>query len=322
MGAIEIVRERLARWHDNLLQARIPPYIQPELFHYTNVEGLHGIIKSNRIWASSALYMNDSSEVEYGWRLVFDVIGEWLNKNAHRESPPPLSLLVLRYLGYYFFNSPYPRPFSTGIYVACFCKDGDLLSQWRAYGQAGGYSIGMLSSELEIGLLSPGMRTTLLEVEYDPQKQRKIVHSTLKSFIEEVEQARLEEHGKQDYLFEELGIVLAEVLLDRIVGFKHQAFQGECEWRLVTRSRLSSLHHDLRQDEEKREPDLKYRTSKGMLIPFVEIEPLGEGILPIRTVRIGPSLNKAKAESGLMRFLVQHNHGRVKVLGCDTPVQL
>lgn len=240
MGDIEIVRERLARWHDNLLQASIPPYIQPELFHYTNVEGLHGIIKSNRIWASSALYMNDSSEVEYGWGLVSDVIGEWLNANAHRESPPPLSLLALRYLSYYFFNSPHPHPsFSTGVYVACFCEDGDLLSQWRAYGQAGGYSIGMLSSELEIGVLSPGMRTTLVKVEYDPQKQRKIVHSTLKSFIEEVEQARLEEPGKQDYLrnlVAELGVVLAEVLLDRIVGFKHQAFDEECEWRLVTRS--------------------------------------------------------------------------------------
>jgi hypothetical protein len=28
------------------------------------------------------------------------------------------------------------------IFVVSFCPDGDLLSQWRGYGQSGGYAIG------------------------------------------------------------------------------------------------------------------------------------------------------------------------------------
>src|SRR5216683_1419399 len=40
------------------------------IFHYTTAAGLLGIVRSNRLWASDLLYMNDSTEVEYGRQLI------------------------------------------------------------------------------------------------------------------------------------------------------------------------------------------------------------------------------------------------------------
>ena len=41
---------RLDQLYDAKQRERIPAYIQPELFHYTTVEGLKGIIESNTLW--------------------------------------------------------------------------------------------------------------------------------------------------------------------------------------------------------------------------------------------------------------------------------
>lgn len=39
--------------------------IHPELFHYTNAEGLIGIIESQSIWATHYAYLNDSEEIRH-----------------------------------------------------------------------------------------------------------------------------------------------------------------------------------------------------------------------------------------------------------------
>ena len=40
-----------------------------QLFHYTTVAGLQGIIENNCLHASAAYFLNDSSEIEYGIRV-------------------------------------------------------------------------------------------------------------------------------------------------------------------------------------------------------------------------------------------------------------
>jgi hypothetical protein len=34
------------------------------------------------------------------------------------------------------------KEYGEPIYLSCFCEDDNLLSQWRAYGTSGGYSLG------------------------------------------------------------------------------------------------------------------------------------------------------------------------------------
>ena len=40
------------------------------LFHYTSAEGLLGILRDQRVWASDPEYLNDYTELRYGEELV------------------------------------------------------------------------------------------------------------------------------------------------------------------------------------------------------------------------------------------------------------
>ena len=271
---------RLDALYDAKQQEMVPLYIQPELFHYTTVEGLKGIIESNTLWATSAYHLNDSSEIEYGCKLVSDTINEWLIAN-HQQQPNGLTLplLVLKHLRT-FFEDPVSRVSRhVGIYVSCFCENGNLLSQWRAYGQAGGYSIGLLSSELELAMCAPGFfATRLLKVNYDRKQQYARIHSVLRDFIEVVEDQTLytipnERPALLEFL-SQLETYLLELVMDEIVAFKNPAFEQEREWRIVARPRLIEMWRDWIEHDGTNNnrtqgttaTPVQYRHSRGVLV--------------------------------------------------------
>jgi len=51
-GLPDALQKRLESLYDRKAVDVIAPYIQPELFHYTTVEGLRGIVQSNVLHAS------------------------------------------------------------------------------------------------------------------------------------------------------------------------------------------------------------------------------------------------------------------------------
>lgn len=57
-------------------------------------------------------------------------------------------------------------------YVVCFSAARDLLSQWRAYGQQGGYAIGFSGGALQSVAAAPRTRISLVPVVYDPEVQQ------------------------------------------------------------------------------------------------------------------------------------------------------
>src|SRR5437868_12026730 len=63
--------------------AQMPP--KDLLFHYTTAEGLKGIIEKNELWATSAYFLNDSTEITYGCGLLKEVLDEWIAKNPRPE---------------------------------------------------------------------------------------------------------------------------------------------------------------------------------------------------------------------------------------------
>jgi hypothetical protein len=100
------------------------------LFHYTNGQGLVGILTSGVLWATDIRFLNDGSELLYGASLL-------------RDAATGLGGQTKRGIG--FFRALE----RCNIHVACFCAERDLLSQWRAYGEFGsGYAIGFRRSWL------------------------------------------------------------------------------------------------------------------------------------------------------------------------------
>jgi len=107
------------------------------LHHYTSGQGLLGILGSGQMYCTNVLYMNDSSEMDYGRELVAQILHDqrqyW--PEAVRRCLDRIPLMLEQPDFQYF--------------VSCFCEKSDLLSQWRAYGaQAAGYSVGFSTDDL------------------------------------------------------------------------------------------------------------------------------------------------------------------------------
>ncbi|MCY3983998.1 MAG: hypothetical protein OXE85_08790 [Roseovarius sp.] len=114
----------------------------PELFHYTSITALEGILETNTLWASHARFLNDSSEFDLMWvrvnetlELLLDgqdidlttaVIWQGIINKANLDRLKPLALREC---------APFIASFTT--HEGWYEQKNSLLSQWRGYGRNG-----------------------------------------------------------------------------------------------------------------------------------------------------------------------------------------
>jgi hypothetical protein len=293
-------------WKDELAAARPqPPH---DLWHYTTAPPLISMIESRALWATNAVFMNDQTEISHAaWllqRLVGEPDGGAANDKRRATDDPADSVIreVLARLHNYI-----------EIYVVCFCAVPDLLSQWRAYGSAGGYAIGFDSSSLPA--LGPGP-LTLARVTYDPGEQQrqlqKLVISWRSLFAEVDVPPQPWEHVA--------AVLFAQTFALLAITFKSEAFAEEQEWRLFfVRTRLPQPLPD--------EPFAMHFTQRnGLIVPYVRLTPhphsIGPLSLPITSVTVGPSRYPKLAASGLWHLLGQHDLAtRVSIQSSTAPLR-
>src|SRR5258705_2955124 len=92
-----------------------------KLSHYTTADGLKGIIERDVIWATNYRYVNDLTEFLYANAILREEIVARL---------PSASRLVHAVFDA-ILNTPDLLVGASDLFIACFCEDGDLLSQWR-----------------------------------------------------------------------------------------------------------------------------------------------------------------------------------------------
>jgi hypothetical protein len=99
--------------------AHIMPRTPATLYHYTNADGLLSMLRSGRLWATDASYMNDPRELSYGYDLLEELVRAQPRLRTVRER---LVRLIRTAVDDKIANGR--------VYVASFCRDPDLLSQW------------------------------------------------------------------------------------------------------------------------------------------------------------------------------------------------
>ena len=110
-----------------------PPERTGNVYHYTNAQGLLGILQSGSLRASHFLAMNDFSEVRYAIQVATQVI-DTVRKGAAQEIRDSL---------FYWLDVVQTTDKFKTPYLACFCDRDNLLSQWREYGAGGdGFALG------------------------------------------------------------------------------------------------------------------------------------------------------------------------------------
>ena len=114
---------------EQLRRARKPRVV----YHYTSANGLLGLLKSEKMWATDIRYLNDSQEFDFGSNLISSRLKARYKSTASK----------LRRRLFAAFVDSLSMVSNLPICIASFSAVGDLLSQWRAYCPlSGGFSVG------------------------------------------------------------------------------------------------------------------------------------------------------------------------------------
>lgn len=277
---------------------------RPDIFyHYTDFQGLEGITNSGNVWATDLAYLNDASEMQ----LAIDLIEEY-----SEGITPNLNELQIELLRRSSVSTS-PSSTASGFYVSCFCNNGDLLSQWRAYGAGGGgYALGFNANAIgNKGHLL--VRKVIYEKEDQLSLVKFIVDGTLQ-LLDEISQDKSKEELDKDHSLPAISAFLSDHLREFLYTFKHKAFSEEDEWRVI---------FDF--DRYKHMDRLKYRQSRGFPVPYVEL-PLyipSKVVpkLPLVEIIHGPTLHPDLTKKSLHLLLQRCNYEFVEVRGSNAPLR-
>jgi hypothetical protein len=113
------------------------------LYHYTDADGLKGIITAQQVWFTHFEHLNDPTKMKFG----IDVAKEALAEVGKREGPriKVFCDMVASLFTYENMRSTFE------IYVASFSRARDDLNQWEVYSAKGqGFAIGFAPSLFSI----------------------------------------------------------------------------------------------------------------------------------------------------------------------------
>jgi hypothetical protein len=237
IACVEGALSEISRFVDQYSQSWDSQASSRTLFHYTSPDGLIGIVTGKVIWASDMLSLNDASEAAYPYRVIEDV----LDANQP-DVPDEYRNRFKTQLEDYTFRLYTP-------FVACFSEEGDLLSQWRAYGEGGeGFALAFNFSWFS-SLERDGFR--LQRVIYERARQEDLIVRLLQRVSSLL--------GAQAFSAEEQTRIwqgAAASLAPWIIMFKDPAFSEEREWRLVNHTLMRAT---------------RFRRSGHRIVPYLEI---------------------------------------------------
>jgi hypothetical protein len=253
-----------------------------EIYHYTDATGLIGMVENRSVWATSHLHLNDTMEHEFACK----VLEEELRESNLSPKQQGIFRLILE-----SFREPF--------YIASFSEDGNLLSQWRAYGGRGvGYSIGFAPNNPLFH--SAGAEAfNLVKCRYHLVEQKRLASALVSTFEQEYWQSAISVETETGEAFRaffhryQWHFVLALF----ISACKHSSFSEEKEWRLVSQypDRLLSRNK------------IRYRPGRFGVVPYFPI-PLHQNNLKPRldSITIGPAFNEEVSRSALNLLARSH----------------
>lgn len=281
---------RMEKWWEALrseLVVTISETFPLIIYHYTNMNGILGMIATGKIWATHVSRLNDSSEYHHGIKVVIDCV-----RNAMPVSSKPLVDKIL---------SEFKR---VETYVASYSTKHDLLSQWRSYsGGKVGYCLGLATD----GIATVDDSTPLLEpVIYKDSLAQQVISRML---------TRVDEYLHNNQFGEvEVGFLLGIVgstLVNLACTIKHHKFEEENEYRQFYQPGATSL-----------QLEKKFRNGRFGLTPYVEVPFIEEGRLPLKSITIGPCQDAELEMYAVKKLLEKNSYANVEFLVSEVPLRV
>ena len=282
--------KKMEQWWETLRSELVaiisesPPTI---IFHYTDINGLLGMIATGKIWATHVSRLNDSSEYLHGIKVVADCV--------HNTMPVSSKPLVDKIL------SEFKK---VETYVASYSTEHDLLSQWRSYsGGKVGYCLGLATN----GIATLDHSTPLLEAVIYKDSLAQQVISKMVSRVDEYLQNNQFGEVEVNFLLGMVGGTLANLACT----IKHPKFEEENEYRQFYQPGATSL-----------QLENKFRNGRFGLTPYVEVPFIEEERLPLRSVTIGPCQDNELEIYTVKLLLEKHSYTNVEVLVSEIPLRV
>lgn len=234
------------------------------LWHYTDADGLLGMLRSKEFWASSVEYMNDAEELLFGRKLIERAAkevkathGTSSERDQHDPALFDLELWVAGLTGQLevFDRLDYPH---IKAYAVSFSSHGDQLSQWRGYANGSGFAMGFDRAILErlVSEQQGGVRR-LHPIIYGDAAQEFVKNYITYSWVTNWSSESMPSAKRN--------------LLMHTSRLKHGAFSEEQEERLIVLD--PEVDH------------VRVRTRSGRLIPYL---PISYSATALRSIRVGP----------------------------------
>lgn len=291
------------------------------IYHYTSLSGLISIIESQTLFCTNINFLNDKKEFKHGVNIIEKVI-EKLKKEK-------LEISILETI-----ETNIEQIYKGERYVTCFSKDGDLLSQWRAYANQGkGVSIGFDFYNFEhcIEQIIHGKH-----IEYNEDIQNQVIEELVRIIIH-FYKSKKEAIDWGDYGFEKLVTsVIFEFLQDIISSYKNSSFKEEQEFRYEYEIDGNMV--------KKKDEIISFRSSDTLIIPYIKLEAKYKRFLrnkekgkyenvgaypidaikklPIKEIIIGPSLDYETIKIGIEELLLKHNYENIKIIKSEIPYRI
>lgn len=314
--SIEISSETFIFWYVMQKYALLT-YDARLQYHYTDINGFMGIMQNRELWATNTKFLNDKNECIECLHLGQETTREY-SEACTDDSKQYLKCF------HKVIQDRINQGSNQNIYSISFCREGDLLSQWRGYGQKGGIAIGfnLVNGTMEhkgkkvaacynfvdryhyetvseekrekddFGGSDGEFMIKLWKVIYDKKEKEKILNDLIDIGIQTVRQGFL--RG----MYEEELVRNIMYSIDYLLPiFKNEGFEEEKEVRYIWR------------DDGTRK--IYFREKNGIIIPYIkcmirdcdcrELE-----VFPVKDIVIGPQPKQKEVIDGVKMFL-QHN---------------
>lgn len=275
------------------------------IYHYTDDNGLRGILESGTLWLSDIFSLNDPSELHHGFSHAIKIL------EAKADPRSPVSKELADIIGE-FHKSGKTR--ESGHFLTCsFSLDGDELGQWRAYADNGrGYALAFDTESLERAFVTKdrsGFAQTF-PLTYDDNALVHLLDQIIEPGLALADfpiDANL--HGSDaDGLKLALLNSLRVHSLHSAIFFKHPAYANEKEYRFLEMFPLRSLPSDV-----------KVRTRPYSLVRYREFG--WRVIVPdaLQGIRVGPAADPERATQFATDCLRTFHGGDVSIAESTIP---
>lgn len=259
---------------------------QATIFHYTDVKGALGILKSGELWFTERSHLNDTAELMYGFRIA----RELFDNSAKKRNPP-----IPDVEGYRLKETHKTQLEQFGYWIFSASLNNDDLGQWQRYADDGrGVCLGFSVEKLESMFHPSEIKILLPQVHHARHFRVSYCESRLRANLQRYVDCALAVLGTLDlppkdhvtlldeqevFLFLNGGIYMHSML------HKHPAYQREEEYRLlISGQRDTFAHYDCHCMREQNREIVGY-----LHLPIPALKPQGLESSALTHVRVGPA---------------------------------